>query len=79
MIAIDNNGQEYPIINRGDTYIVENSDISMSRRYIDIKSDLFEAEKDDNGYYVIADVNKTGSRLVRFKERKMVKGYSSKI
>lgn len=42
----------------------------MSRRYIDIKSDLFEAEKDDNGYYVIADVNKTGSRLVRFKERK---------
>ncbi|MEE1050170.1 MAG: hypothetical protein U0M60_22425 [Clostridia bacterium] len=70
MIAIDNNGQEYPIINCGDTYIVENSDISMSRRYIDIKSDLFEAEKDDEGYYVIADANKNGSRLVRFKERK---------
>lgn len=70
MIAIDNNGQEYPILNCGDTYTVKNFNTSTSRKYIDIKSDLFTACKDDEGYYVIADVDKKGSRLVRFTDRK---------
>lgn len=69
MFVFDNAGREYAISENGESYEIKASGILPDCKYVDIKTDLFAAKCGENGYYVIADVNKRGSRLVRFKSR----------
>ncbi len=70
MKAIDNNGTEYNVLQKENEFIVKKSDISLKVEYVDLIFDEFDAVQGENGYYVIADVNNSGSYICEFTEKK---------
>lgn len=68
--AVDNFGVEYSVVKKSNLYIIERKTVKNEIEYLDFRCEEFCACSDEEGYYVIADVNRSGSRLVRFKERK---------
>lgn len=69
----DNNGKIYkPIINASGNIskiMISKDKIKNGIEYIEINTDAFAANAGEDGYYVIADVNKAGSYLCRFTEK----------
>lgn len=70
MNAADNLGRTYEISCNGNLYAIEKEKISSGLEYIDIFCEEFSAEAGENGYYVIANWDRKGSRLVRFDSQK---------
>lgn len=73
MNATDNLGVEYkPIITKKEKVIkvvMPQKNVPNGTEYIEFSDDCFCAEAETPGYYVITDINKAGSRLVRFNDK----------
>lgn len=73
-MILDNNGKIYePIVNDNGKICkitIPKNKIEKDIEFIEITSQAFGANAGDEGYYVIADVNKAGSYLCRFDEKK---------
>lgn len=67
--AVDNFGIEYSVVKKGDLYVVERKAVKNEIEYLDFLCEEFCACGGEEGYYIIADVNRSGSRLVRFRDR----------
>lgn len=69
----DNNGREYKAKiekNGSITRIsIDKETVGTGAEYIEIFDDKLSAKTGEDGYYVIADVNKAGSFLVRFSQK----------
>lgn len=65
-IAIDNLGRKYDVIQRENEFFITKDNIASDVKYIDITSECFDANRGEDGYYVIADVDHRGSYLCRF-------------
>ena len=69
MRVLDNIGNEYNIVEKDCLYTIKKEEIPHGLEYIDvINEDFFSVESED-GYYVIADWFKTGSRLCYFNHK----------
>lgn len=69
MRAIDNLGNVYDITKTDSEYVLKRDDIKVGAEYIDIIDERYSAKEGDEGYYVIADVDKKGSRLCYFNHK----------
>ena len=67
--AVDNFGVEYSVVKKSNLYIIERKTVKNEIEYLDFRCEEFCACSGEEGYYVIADVNRSGSRLVRFRDR----------
>ena len=65
----DNFGREYIAEDKSNIFKLEKEKISHGVEYIDFFADEFCAKSGDDGYYVIADFDKKGSRLCLFNEK----------
>ncbi len=66
MKAVDNSGKEYELVCRGNVCAIEKEKVPRGLEYIDVLCEEFSAEAGEEGYYVIANWDRKGSRLVRF-------------
>lgn len=67
--ALDNFGCIYHVNEKEGTYTVNKSDIPEGLEYIDLIDETLFANEGDEGYYVIADFEKKGSRLCYFNQK----------
>ncbi|MBE7022860.1 MAG: hypothetical protein E7412_00150 [Ruminococcaceae bacterium] len=68
-IASDNAGKKYNVSVNNDVFVVKRSDIPENLEYIDLVNEALFAKTGENGYYVIADFDKKGSRLCFFNDK----------
>lgn len=66
MIAYDNNGKTYEVLTKNDEIYIPKNSIPDTVDYIEISDDSFNASAGDDGYYVVADVDRKGSHLCKF-------------
>ena len=66
MIAYDNTGKLYEVLVQKDEIYISKDSISSSIDYIEISDDSFNASVGDDGYYLVADVDRKGSHLCKF-------------
>jgi len=69
-IASDNAGKKYSILEENGVYSLKREDVPEGLEYIDLCDESLFARVGDDGYYVIADADKKGSRLCFFNEKK---------
>lgn len=70
MRLFDNSGNTIRLLQQDGKITVKKEDIRDNTEYIEIYFDEFEAEVGSDGYYVISDVEKTGSQLCFFTDKK---------
>ena len=70
MKVFDSNGKAIDFLRKAERITVKKENIYENTEYIEIYFDEFEAEAGSVGYYVISDVNKTGSQLCYFTDKK---------
>lgn len=69
MKAFDNLGNEYPIHNKDNLFVINKDLISHEAEFVEILCPQFDAKVNDDGYYVIADFFKKGSHICLFNEK----------
>lgn len=67
--ASDNTGKKYSVVADNGVYTLKREDIPEGLDYIDLIDESLFAKVGDDGYYVIADADKKGSRLCYFNEK----------
>ncbi len=65
----DNLGNTYSAQKSDNTYTLEKEKVSPGAAYVDFVAESFTATAGEDGYYVIADANKKGSRLCLFNNK----------
>ena len=68
MKVLDNLGNQYSVIVERETYSLNRQKISVGVKYIDFIDESLFAKSGEDGYYIIADADKKGSRLCSFKK-----------
>lgn len=69
MIIKDNLGRVYSNIDKNGNIRIPKEDIPVHVEYLEIFFEEYDAHVNDQGYYVIADVNRTGSQLCYFTQK----------
>ena len=69
MKATDNNGKKYNVLQKGNLFTLKCEDISEKAKFVNLIDKDFFAKTGDEGYYVIADADKRGSRLCYFNNK----------
>ena len=69
MIVFDSNDNKVSFINEGNNVIIKKENISDGTEYVEICFDEFEAQVGEDGFYLIADVEKTGSQICYFGDK----------
>ena len=67
--ALDNLGNEYPIRQEGDLFVIDKTLLSPEAEFVEILCPQFDAKVNDEGYYVISDFFKKGSHICLFNKK----------
>ena len=69
MKVLNNNSENIEFITEDDCIVISAADVPQKSDYVDIIDESLFAHTGDNGYYVIADADRKGSRLCKFTQK----------
>ena len=69
MKVLNNNFENVEFITEDDSIVISAADVPQKSDYVDIIDESLFAHTGDNGYYVIADADRKGSRLCKFTQK----------
>ena len=70
MKVLNNNSENIEFITEDDCIVISAADVPRKSDYVDIIDESLFAHVGDDGYYVIADADRKGSRLCKFTQKK---------